>query len=175
MEHIGFIAESVRVPVSAGSLIILVLGIQENPSEAPIRRGVINNVYEQASQLDPNGYLKYSQKQNVSGDILGTPHAATVIEGDETHTRTADLSLDLASIPGFFTGRSRHSHGYGRSRTGDPGRHLWLVRQRDGQLRQHAWRPNGNHRRKHVIEMSWDGNNESGFRLTRKGGDKDEF
>jgi len=101
MEHIGFIAESVRVPVSAGSLIILVLGIQENPSEAPIRRGVINNVYEQASQLDPNGYLKYSQKQNVSGDILGTPHAATVIEGDETHTRTADLSLDLASIPGF--------------------------------------------------------------------------
>jgi glyceraldehyde 3-phosphate dehydrogenase len=29
------------------------------------------------------------------------PKAATVIEGDETHTRTADLSLDLASIPGF--------------------------------------------------------------------------
>ncbi len=101
MEHIGFIAESVRVPVSSGSLIILVLSIQENPSEEPIRRGIINDVYEQAAQLDPNGYLKYSQHQNVSGDILGTPHAAAVIEGDETHTRTADLSLDLASIPGF--------------------------------------------------------------------------
>ena len=24
-----------------------------------------------------------------------------MIEGNETHTRTADLSLDLASIPGF--------------------------------------------------------------------------
>ena len=24
-----------------------------------------------------------------------------MIEGDETHTRTADLTLDLASIPGF--------------------------------------------------------------------------
>jgi len=101
MEHIGFIAESVRVPVSSGSLIILVLSIQERPSEEPVRRGVLNTVYDQAAQLDPNGYLKYTEKQNVSGDILGSPQAAAVIEGDETHTRTADLSLDLASIPGF--------------------------------------------------------------------------
>ena len=101
MEHIGFIAESVRVPVSSGSLIILVLSIQESPSEEPVRRGVINSVYEQAAQLDPNGYLQYTQKQNVSGDILGSPQAAAVIEGDETHTRTADLSLDLASVPGL--------------------------------------------------------------------------
>jgi glyceraldehyde 3-phosphate dehydrogenase len=101
MEHIGFIAESVRVPVTSGSLIILVLSIQESPAEEPVRRGVINAIYEQAAQLDPNGYLKYTRKQNVSGDILGAPRAAAVIESDETHTRTADLSLDLASIPGF--------------------------------------------------------------------------
>jgi glyceraldehyde 3-phosphate dehydrogenase len=101
MEHIGFIAESVRVPVSSGSLIILVLSIQESPSEEMVRRGVINSVYKEAAQLDPNGYLQYTQKQNVSGDILGSPQAAAVIEGDETHTRTADLSLDLASVPGF--------------------------------------------------------------------------
>jgi glyceraldehyde 3-phosphate dehydrogenase len=101
MEHIGFIAESVRVPVSSGSLIILVLSIQESPSEEPVRRGAINSVYEQAAHLDPNGYLQYTRKQNVSGDILGSPQAAAVIEGDETHTRTADLSLDLASIPGL--------------------------------------------------------------------------
>jgi glyceraldehyde 3-phosphate dehydrogenase len=101
MEHIGFIAESVRVPVSAGSLIILVLGIQESPSEKPINRIMINNVYEEAAALDPNRYLQYTEKQNVSGDILGDPQAAAVIEGDETHTRTADLTLDLASIPGF--------------------------------------------------------------------------
>jgi glyceraldehyde 3-phosphate dehydrogenase len=101
MEHIGFIAESVRVPVSSGSLIILVLGIQESPSEKPINRIMINNVYEQVAQLDPNNYLQYTEKQNVSGDILGNPKAAVVIEGDETHTRTADLTLDLANIPGF--------------------------------------------------------------------------
>jgi glyceraldehyde 3-phosphate dehydrogenase len=62
---------------------------------------MINDVYEQAAQLDPNNYLQYTEKQNVSGDILGDPRAAAVIEGDETHTRTADLTLDLASIPGF--------------------------------------------------------------------------
>jgi glyceraldehyde 3-phosphate dehydrogenase len=101
MEHIGFIAESVRVPVNSGSLIILVLSIQESPSEEPVRRGVLNAVYDQAAQLDPNGYLKYTEQQNVSGDILGSPQAAAVIEGHETHTRTADLSLDLANIPGF--------------------------------------------------------------------------
>lgn len=101
MENIGFIAESVRVPVSSGSLIILVLSIQENPAEPPVRRRVINQVYEQAAALDPNGYLKYTEKQNVSGDILGTPLAAAVIEGNETHTRTADLSLDLSNVPGF--------------------------------------------------------------------------
>ena len=101
MEQIGFIAESVRVPVSSGSLIILVLSIQESPSEEPVRRTVINSVYAQAAELDPNRYLMYTEKQNVSGDILGNPKAAAVIEGDETHTRTADLSLDLASVPGF--------------------------------------------------------------------------
>ncbi|WP_319524047.1 glyceraldehyde 3-phosphate dehydrogenase NAD-binding domain-containing protein [uncultured Desulfosarcina sp.] len=101
MEQIGFIAESVRVPVSSGSLIILVLSIQENPIEKPIRREAINEVYEHTAELDPNGYLQFTRKQNVSGDILGTPRAAAVIEGHETHTRTADLSLDLANVPGF--------------------------------------------------------------------------
>ena len=101
MENIGFIAESVRIPVSSGSLIILVLSIQESPAEEPVRRSVINEVYEHAAQLDTNGYLQYTEKQNVSGDILGTPKAAAVIEGHETHTRTADLSLDLASVPGI--------------------------------------------------------------------------
>lgn len=63
MENIGFIAESVRVPVSSGSLIILVLSIQESPSEEPIRRGVINSVYEQAAQLDPNRYLQFTENR----------------------------------------------------------------------------------------------------------------
>lgn len=101
MQQIGFIAESVRVPIATGSLIILVVDFQEEPAEEPIRRGVINQIYRQAAELDPNKYLHYSEKQNVSGDIVGTPRAAAIIEGYETHTRTAEVTIDLANVPGL--------------------------------------------------------------------------
>jgi glyceraldehyde 3-phosphate dehydrogenase len=101
MEEIGFIAESVRIPTATGSLIILVLDLQEELEGDPIRRGVINAIYSQAAELDPNGYLHFTEKQNVSGDIVGFPRAATIIEGHETHTRTAEVTLDLGRIPGL--------------------------------------------------------------------------
>jgi len=87
MEQIGFIAESVRIPTSTGSLIILVINLQEELSGEPIRRKLINDMYMQAAAEDPKGYLHYTDKQNVSGDIIGMPIAATIIEGHETHTR----------------------------------------------------------------------------------------
>ena len=101
MEEIGFIAESVRIPTATGSLIILVLDLQEEIEGEPIRRDVINQIYRQAAELDPNGYLHFTAKQNVSGDIVGLPRAATIIEGHETHTRTAEVTLDLGRIPGL--------------------------------------------------------------------------
>jgi glyceraldehyde 3-phosphate dehydrogenase len=36
----------------------------------------------------------------VSGDIIGQPRYAAIIEGHETHTRTAEASIDLAKLPG---------------------------------------------------------------------------
>ena len=101
MEQIGFIAESVRIPTSTGSLIILVLNLQDNLTGGSIRRVMINDIYRQAATIDPNGYLHYSDKQNVSGDIIGTPRAAAIIEGHETHTRTAELTIDLETVPGL--------------------------------------------------------------------------
>ncbi len=101
MQQIGFIAESVRVPIATGSLIILVVYLQEEPDQELIRRGAVNDVYRQAAALDPNGYLHYSDKQNVSGDIIGVPRAAAIIEGFETHTRTAEVTIDLANVPGL--------------------------------------------------------------------------
>ncbi len=101
MEQIGFIAESVRIPTSTGSLIILVVNLQEDLSGRPIRRELVNDVYRQAAAEDPRHYLHYSDKQNVSGDIIGLPRAAAVIEGHETHTRTAEVVLDLAGVPGL--------------------------------------------------------------------------
>ncbi|MFO8085561.1 MAG: glyceraldehyde 3-phosphate dehydrogenase NAD-binding domain-containing protein [Desulfobacterales bacterium] len=99
MERIGFIAESVRVPVNTGSLIILVMNFQEGHSGEPIRKDLINDIYRQASQKDPNGYLHYTDKQNVSCDIIGTPRAAAIIEGHETHTRTAEVAIDMGKVP----------------------------------------------------------------------------
>jgi len=101
MEQIGFIAESVRIPTSSGSLIILVVNLQEEISGNPIRRDIINQIYRQTAEDDPNGYLIYTEKQNVSGDIIGMPMAAAVIEGHETHTRTADVKIDLKMVPGL--------------------------------------------------------------------------
>jgi glyceraldehyde 3-phosphate dehydrogenase len=98
MKQIGFIAESVRIPTSTGSLIILVVNLQEEPSGESIRREVLNEVYRDAAARDPRGYLHYSEEQNVSSDIIGLPRAAAIIEGHETHTRTADVKIDLQKV-----------------------------------------------------------------------------
>ncbi len=101
MKEIGFIAESVRIPTATGSLVILVVNLQEDPSGDPIRRGVINHIYKEAAARVPDGYLYYSEKQNVSSDIIGLPKAATIIEAHETHTRTAEVNIDLQKICSF--------------------------------------------------------------------------
>jgi glyceraldehyde-3-phosphate dehydrogenase/erythrose-4-phosphate dehydrogenase len=101
MKRIGFIAESVRIPTSTGSLIILVMNIQDETLEHPIKRQDINQVYRKASETYMNKYLRYSNRQNVSSDIIGNPYAAAVIEGEETHTRTAHICVDPSKIPGF--------------------------------------------------------------------------
>ncbi len=101
MEEIAFIAESVRIPTSTGSLIILVINLQEQPSGEFLGRDLINEIYRQAAADSPQGYLHYTDKQNVSGDIIGMPRVAAIIEGHETHARTAEATIDLAKIPGL--------------------------------------------------------------------------
>ncbi len=99
MANIGFIAESVRIPTSTGSLIVLVLNLQDDLAK-PIKRNMINSIYRDYADSSP--YLVYSDEQNVSADIIGTPFAATIIEGTETHTRTANIrvNLDKLNLPG---------------------------------------------------------------------------
>lgn len=97
MESIGFMAESVRIPTSSGSLIILVLNLQDD-LDAPTKRAEINAIYREYAELSP--YLEYTEAQNVSSDILGTPFAAAVIEGSETHTRTASIPVNLGKVKG---------------------------------------------------------------------------
>ncbi len=100
MRHIGLIAESVRVPITTGSLIILVINIQEDESGESINRQIINDIYRQAA-ASPQGYLVYSDEQNVSCDIIAMPKAAAIIEGHETHTRTAEVTVDIERLTGI--------------------------------------------------------------------------
>jgi glyceraldehyde 3-phosphate dehydrogenase len=97
MRSIGFMAESVRVPINTGSLVILVLNIQDENPAAPIGRDYINRIYQEAAEGYLSKYLAYSESQNVSADIIGTA-AAAIIEGRETHTRTALIRLNLSRI-----------------------------------------------------------------------------
>jgi glyceraldehyde 3-phosphate dehydrogenase len=101
MEDIAFIAESVRIPTSTGSLIILVINLQEEPGKQFVRRELVNDIYRQVAAGSPQSYLHYTDKQNVSGDIIGLPAVAAIIEGHETHTRTAEAAIDLAKVPGL--------------------------------------------------------------------------
>ncbi len=101
MAEIAFIAESVRIPVQTGSLIILVINLQEEPSGPFITRDTINDIFEQAARATSQGYLYFTHKQNVSGDIIGMPRVAATIEGHETHTRTAEATIDLKKVPGL--------------------------------------------------------------------------
>ena len=98
MKSIGFIAESVRIPTSSGSLIVLVLNLQDE-LDNPIKRTLLNSIYEEYAKTSP--YLIYSAEQNVSSDILGMPRAAVVIESTETHTRTASIRVNLQNLKNF--------------------------------------------------------------------------
>jgi glyceraldehyde 3-phosphate dehydrogenase len=99
MKRIGFLAESVRIPTSTGSLIVLVVTLEDDSLEQPIKRELINQVYRKASENYMKDYLLYSERQNVSSDIIGNPRAAAIIEAAETHTRTAHICIDLSKIP----------------------------------------------------------------------------
>jgi glyceraldehyde 3-phosphate dehydrogenase len=95
MANIGFIAESVRIPTSTGSLIILVINLQDE-ADNPVKRDFINSIYRDYAASSP--YLEYTEEQNVSSDIIGFPAAAAIIEGKENHTRTANIHVNLEKL-----------------------------------------------------------------------------
>lgn len=100
IRHIGFMADSVRVPTSAASLIMLNVTFNTRlteGSEPVLNRGFINGIYKKAAAGAQKGMVIYSSKQNVSSDIIGC-RAAIVIEGVETHTRTGFIPVYASSL-----------------------------------------------------------------------------
>ena len=102
MAGIGFMAESVRIPTSSGSLVILTLNLQAEDPDRTIRRAEINDIYKTAAEGTYKGYVIYSEEQNVSSDIVGFPTAAVVIEARENHTRTAMMRIQPTHDTGHF-------------------------------------------------------------------------
>lgn len=101
IKQIGFMADSVRVPLPTESLIILNVTFQStiDGDKASVNHDVINQIYKDAAAGAQQGLLIYSEEQNVPADVLGMD-AAVVIEGVENHTRTGFVRLDLRKIPG---------------------------------------------------------------------------
>lgn len=96
--RIGFMADSVRIPTAAVSLIILNVTFQTEErldGTVALGRDEINAIYKEASEGEAKGLLKFSEEQNVSADMLGED-AAVVIEGIETHTRTGFVDIRVA-------------------------------------------------------------------------------
>lgn len=96
--EIGFMADSVRVPIPTESLIILNVTFQD-AADGAIDGDLLNRIYAEAAANGGRGLVVYSERQNVPKDVLGM-RAAVVIESTETHTRTGFAGIDLADLPG---------------------------------------------------------------------------
>jgi glyceraldehyde 3-phosphate dehydrogenase len=102
VKNIGFMADSIRVPTSTESLIVLNVTIQNRRDRdgqlIPLNTDILNEIYKKAQARDQENLLVFSMEQNVSTDVMGL-NAAVVIEGQFNHTRTAFIDVDLTHVP----------------------------------------------------------------------------
>ncbi|HLO91351.1 MAG TPA: glyceraldehyde 3-phosphate dehydrogenase NAD-binding domain-containing protein [Lentimicrobium sp.] len=103
VQRIGFMADSVRIPINTASLIILNITFQSplnDIGEPVITREYLNQIYKETAEGPGAGMLEFSEEQNVSADIIGRK-AAIVIEGVETHTRTGFMGINPDLLQNF--------------------------------------------------------------------------
>jgi glyceraldehyde 3-phosphate dehydrogenase len=96
--RIGFMADSVRIPTDAVSLIVLNVTFQTElrpDGTVDVDSSTINGIYCDAAIMSKGGLLKLSMEQNVSRDMLAVD-AAVTIEGVETHTRTGFVDVRIS-------------------------------------------------------------------------------
>jgi glyceraldehyde 3-phosphate dehydrogenase len=106
IREIGFMADSVRVPVPTESLIILNMTFQSQvgrDGKSTVSAEILNGIFREAASGTQKGLLIFSEQQNVPADVSGM-RAAVVIEGVETHTRTGFAGIDLRQVPGVDLG-----------------------------------------------------------------------
>lgn len=119
--RIGFMADSVRIPTSTVSLIILNVTFQSEMTadgRPLIDREAINAIYREAAEGEARGLVKFSEEQNVSADMVGED-AAVVIESVETHSRTGFIDVVLPAEARGLPLETRGGPGGGASALGD--------------------------------------------------------
>jgi glyceraldehyde 3-phosphate dehydrogenase len=95
IKDIGFMADSVRIPTNTVSMISLNITFHEQMNELiepVVNRELLNGIYKEAALHKQKDMLIFSERQNVSSDLIGI-RAAVVIEGNDTHTRTGFLQF----------------------------------------------------------------------------------
>jgi glyceraldehyde 3-phosphate dehydrogenase len=104
VKNIGFMADSIRVPTSTESLIVLNVTVQSRRNRdgllISLNSHILNEIYKKAQIRDQENLLVFTMEQNVSSDVMGM-NAAVIIEGQFNHTRTAFIEVDLTQIPGM--------------------------------------------------------------------------
>jgi glyceraldehyde 3-phosphate dehydrogenase len=102
VKNIGFMADSIRIPINTESLIVLNLTVQSRRGQdgkiLSFNTRILNDIYRKAQSRDHENLLVFTMEQNVSSDVIGM-NAAVVIEGQFNHTRTAFIDVDLAHLP----------------------------------------------------------------------------
>ena len=96
----GLIAESLGIRNLSGTLIILVanianLHVQHRFTEQSKVKNYINDIYREAAQIFPNGYLRCDDTLDSSETIYQTSRPIISIQTQKTHTRTAEIQIDL--------------------------------------------------------------------------------
>ena len=106
VKNIGFMGDSIRVPTTTLSLIVLNLAFQARHNKAgdaaDINTKMLNEIYRKAA-ANPEKLVRFTMQQNVSTDLIGED-AAVIIEGQFNHTRTAFIPVDLSQIPDLPAG-----------------------------------------------------------------------
>jgi glyceraldehyde 3-phosphate dehydrogenase len=102
VKDIGFMADSIRVPTTTESLIVLNITFPapKNGGAVFLNRDSLNDIYKRAAANDPEHLVVYSEEQNVPTDLIGMD-TAIVIEGQFNHTRTAFIDFDLSDVQGL--------------------------------------------------------------------------
>lgn len=102
VKNIGFMADSIRVPTSTESLIVLNATFQtligKDGKNLALTTSMLNDIYKKVADNDPEHLVIFSIEQNVSTDLIGMD-AAIVIEGQFNHTRTAFIDVNLSHVP----------------------------------------------------------------------------